>query len=308
MRAQNEPPLLEVRAAEPVGEPTDVPGAYVVDAVDLERMRPMSRASQLAALVVGAQDGERILDLCAAPGGKSMMLAGRCDRGRGASRPRAGDGEERRAERPRRHRRRPRARRDAGSTARSSTRRAPVSACSRGVPTCAGARGPLPELQLELLLGGRGAHPARRHDRLLGVHAERRRERGGRRRLGPRAGAARHRVAPVRAPEAAGVPPHAPAPRPDERLLHRAVEAVGSGRGGLAGLDPDGRGRAVALRRGLRAARRPAGASCCAPGCRVFHFDVGDGHFVEPITMGPIVLQSISPLIHRSGAARSTCT
>ena len=26
-------------------------------------------------------------------------------------------------------------------------------------------------------------------------------------------------------------------------------------------------------------------------GCRVFHFDVGDGHFVEPITMGPIVLQ-----------------
>ncbi len=34
-------------------------------------------------------------------------------------------------------------------------------------------------------------------------------------------------------------------------------------------------------------------------GTRVFHFDVGDGHFVEPITMGPIVLQSISPLIHR---------
>jgi ribulose-phosphate 3-epimerase len=35
--------------------------------------------------------------------------------------------------------------------------------------------------------------------------------------------------------------------------------------------------------------------------CRVFHFDIGDGHFVEPITMGPIVLQSISPLIHRFG-------
>ena len=33
-------------------------------------------------------------------------------------------------------------------------------------------------------------------------------------------------------------------------------------------------------------------------GCRVFHFDVGDGHFVEPITMGPIVLQAISPLVH----------
>ena len=35
--------------------------------------------------------------------------------------------------------------------------------------------------------------------------------------------------------------------------------------------------------------------------CRIFHFDVGDGHFVEPITMGPIVLQSIAPLIHRRG-------
>jgi ribulose-phosphate 3-epimerase len=36
-------------------------------------------------------------------------------------------------------------------------------------------------------------------------------------------------------------------------------------------------------------------------GVRVFHFDVGDGHFVPPITVGPIVLQSISPLVHRLG-------
>ncbi len=36
-------------------------------------------------------------------------------------------------------------------------------------------------------------------------------------------------------------------------------------------------------------------------GCRVFHFDVGDGHFVEPVTMGPIVLASISPIVHRAG-------
>jgi ribulose-phosphate 3-epimerase len=34
-------------------------------------------------------------------------------------------------------------------------------------------------------------------------------------------------------------------------------------------------------------------------GARIFHFDIGDGHFVEPITMGPIVLQSIAPLVHR---------
>jgi ribulose-phosphate 3-epimerase len=36
-------------------------------------------------------------------------------------------------------------------------------------------------------------------------------------------------------------------------------------------------------------------------GVRIFHFDVGDGHFIEPITIGPIVLQSISELIHRLG-------
>lgn len=76
MRAQNEPPALEVRAEAPVGEPTDVPGAYVVERVDIERMRPMSRASQLAALVVGSQPGERVLDGCAAPGGKSLILQG----------------------------------------------------------------------------------------------------------------------------------------------------------------------------------------------------------------------------------------
>ena len=37
-------------------------------------------------------------------------------------------------------------------------------------------------------------------------------------------------------------------------------------------------------------------------GVRVFHFDVGDGHFVPPVTIGPIVLQSISPIVHRLGA------
>ena len=36
-------------------------------------------------------------------------------------------------------------------------------------------------------------------------------------------------------------------------------------------------------------------------GCRVFHFDVGDGHFVEPITIGPVVLASIAPLVHQAG-------
>jgi ribulose-phosphate 3-epimerase len=39
----------------------------------------------------------------------------------------------------------------------------------------------------------------------------------------------------------------------------------------------------------------------CRCGCRVFHFDVGDGHFVEPVTMGPIVLKDIAPIVHRYG-------
>jgi ribulose-phosphate 3-epimerase len=37
-------------------------------------------------------------------------------------------------------------------------------------------------------------------------------------------------------------------------------------------------------------------------GCRVFHFDVGDGHFIPPITTGPIVLEWVAPLVHEAGA------
>jgi ribulose-phosphate 3-epimerase len=36
-------------------------------------------------------------------------------------------------------------------------------------------------------------------------------------------------------------------------------------------------------------------------GVRVFHFDVGDGHFIPPITIGPVVLQSIAPIVHGAG-------
>jgi len=38
-------------------------------------------------------------------------------------------------------------------------------------------------------------------------------------------------------------------------------------------------------------------------GARIFHFDVGDGHFVEPITMGPIVLAAVAPIVHGFGGA-----
>jgi ribulose-phosphate 3-epimerase len=38
-------------------------------------------------------------------------------------------------------------------------------------------------------------------------------------------------------------------------------------------------------------------------GARVFHFDVGDGHFVEPITFGPVILEAIAPIVHSFGGA-----
>jgi ribulose-phosphate 3-epimerase len=36
---------------------------------------------------------------------------------------------------------------------------------------------------------------------------------------------------------------------------------------------------------------------------RVFHFDVGDGRFIPPITMGPVVLKSIAGQVHEAGGA-----
>ena len=38
-----------------------------------------------------------------------------------------------------------------------------------------------------------------------------------------------------------------------------------------------------------------------AAGCRIFHFDIGDGHFVPPVTIGPVVLRSIAPMVHAAG-------
>ena len=83
MRAQNEPPETVVRVVrgEVDGEPTDVPGALRVARVDERalaegRVWPQSRASQVAGLAVGSREGERVLDLCAAPGGKATMLRG----------------------------------------------------------------------------------------------------------------------------------------------------------------------------------------------------------------------------------------
>ncbi len=83
MRTLNEPAELVVRLVrgEIEGEPTDVPGAWRVERIDEDalaegRIWPQSRASQLVGLAVGALEGHRTLDVCAAPGGKATMLAG----------------------------------------------------------------------------------------------------------------------------------------------------------------------------------------------------------------------------------------
>src|SRR5262245_64333308 len=36
-------------------------------------------------------------------------------------------------------------------------------------------------------------------------------------------------------------------------------------------------------------------------GARVFHFDIGDGHFIPQITVGPVVLRSIAEPVHERG-------
>jgi 16S rRNA (cytosine967-C5)-methyltransferase len=87
MRAQNEEPETAVRLVRGAIEGTkdpEFPGAWVVDRVDEQalaegRIWPQSRASQLVGLAVGSRQGERTLDLCAAPGGKATMLAGAVD-------------------------------------------------------------------------------------------------------------------------------------------------------------------------------------------------------------------------------------
>ncbi len=44
-------------------------------------------------------------------------------------------------------------------------------------------------------------------------------------------------------------------------------------------------------------------AALAGAGMRVLHFDVGDAHFVPPVTIGPVVLRSITELLRAAGVA-----
>ena len=87
MREQNEPAETVVRRnprkhgnVEGAPDP-DIPNALHVRQVDKEALSggliwPQSVGSQLAGLCLASHEGERVLDLCAAPGGKATQLAG----------------------------------------------------------------------------------------------------------------------------------------------------------------------------------------------------------------------------------------
>ncbi|MGZ4356901.1 MAG: ribulose-phosphate 3-epimerase [Gaiellaceae bacterium] len=40
-----------------------------------------------------------------------------------------------------------------------------------------------------------------------------------------------------------------------------------------------------------------------AAGARIFHVDVGDGHFIPPVTIGPIVVQALARTVHEHGGS-----
>ena len=165
MRAQNEPPR-DGRAPRPrhdrgragsrdPGRVARRPGRRARRS-PRGRIWPQSRGSQLAALAVGSAPGERVLDLCAAPGGKATALAGEVtavevhpgrarelEENARASAPRTSASSRPTGSTCRRS--------STASTARSSTRPARASACSPRGPDLRWRAAPLPELQLALL-------------------------------------------------------------------------------------------------------------------------------------------------------------
>src|SRR5262249_44661536 len=143
--------------------------------------------------------------------------------------------------------------------------------------------------------------PSGRDDHVRGLHRECRGERGRGRRGRPRPRPeARRGVARVQPPAPSRVPAHTPARARHLRVLRRAAAPIG----GMGWADWV---RGFEVEPSIYAADFAHLAEqlelTLDAGVRVFHYDVGDGHFVEPITTGPIVLEAIAELVHERGAA-----
>ena len=230
------------------------------------RIWPQSRGSQLAGLVVGSQDGERVLDLCAAPGGKTTQLRGEVtavelDPNRASElrdEPRAAAA--RRTSPSSRPTGRSCRRSSTASTARSSTRRAPGLGVLAQRPDLRWRAQPLPELQLALLRSA--AERVRPGGTIVysvcTINADENEavvDASGLRVAAARRGvAARSRIRAR--PEFLLTLPHVHGTSGFFVARLPRLRPSRTCRRGLAGLDPDGRDRAVALRGRLRAPRR----------------------------------------------------
>ena len=298
-------------AARPRPEPrTDIPGAWEVERVDEAalaegRIWPQSRGSQLAGAPRRLTRGRARARPLRRSGRQDDDAGGRGRRGRGERGPRARARGERSP--ARRVRTSPSSAPTGGSCRRSSTGfdRALVDAPCSGLgvlasrPDLRWRAQPLPELQLELLLAA--AERVKPGGTILysvcTINAD---ESEAVVDASGLAGRADRGLGAVPPRTAAGVPADAAAPPPDERVLHREAPGLGSPR--WAGGTGCGRSRSS-----RRSTRRTSPASASRSSCsstaaaRVFHFDVGDGHFVPPVTIGPVVLRSIAPLIHDRG-------
>ena len=183
MLALNEPAPTVVRLVrgelDGITDP-EIPGAVRVDRLDDKalsegRIWPQSAASQLAGLAVRAEEGDRTLDLCAAPGGKASMLSGEVTASRTQRGPRARARREpaatRRDERARRGRRRSRTSGGA-SRLRPSPRGRTVlrSGCAEPATRPALARDAAPGAPARAVALSGCSRPPRWDDRLLRLH------------------------------------------------------------------------------------------------------------------------------------------